>query len=162
MRRDSDPIQAAAEFMAAELHPQDRKAAYAWHVRVKAKADALFYLLQALSLALTSICFGLVTNYLYDVAKEKFGDKREDTDASLRQYQERIEELKAHLAKLQPQHRKAETAREWLRFHELMILRIEERDPEIAACVAQAVEQLEKRGAASLATEVSHHAKLPS
>ncbi len=161
MNGEPDPIQAAAEFMAVELHSQDRKAAYSWNVRAKACADTLFYLLQALSFALTSVCFGLVTNYLYDIAKEKLGRKPTSVETSLSEYQEQIDKLRRHLAKLQSS-RKSQSAREWLRFHELTMLRVQERDPQIIALAAKAIEQLEQRAAASLEAEVSRHAELPS
>ena len=162
MSPNTDQQQAAAEFMAAQLHPLDQRGRYCWHVRVKAKSGALFYLLQALSFALTSVCFGLITNYLYDVAKEKFGKKPIDVDPLLTAYQKRIEELRAHLASAELEQRKLDRAQEWVRFHEETILRMKEQDPEIIAAVSEAICQMETRGSSSLADEVTANAKIPS
>jgi ABC-type glycerol-3-phosphate transport system substrate-binding protein len=152
MPRQKTEAEAAAEYICVQLHPVDLRSDYVRNIRVYYHAEAIVYVLQALSAGMTSLFVGLVTNYLYDKAK-KPDQKLVDMHALLKKQQEKLDELQSLIAKENKQNTK-EVATQHLELHKKTLLQIQDSDPSIAAMVDDALRQLEQRGQNALTDDV--------
>lgn len=157
MRSSLDDMQVTANYMAVQMLPTRFREGYVRDISVKYSGEAITYILQALSSGFTSVCLGIIGNYLYDKAKKRSKrKKRPDMRADLAEYESQIEELREYLG---GRKRSAKALREALRFHEETLLKIRERDPEIQSYVVDALEQLESKGRDKLEKKVSSYWK---
>lgn len=140
MTQTDAELRTAAEFVCVTFHPSGLRKNYLRDIRVKYKAEAIVYVLQALSFGLTTIFLGLLTNYLYDKVKQP-GSKAVDVEELLHRHEEKIAELELMIQSSENQ--RASSA---LKFHKEALQKIKSSDPSIEAMVEDALKQLERYG----------------
>jgi hypothetical protein len=161
VRKPPADLDVAATYLAVTILPSELRSAYVRDISVKYSGGPLTYILQALSYGLTSVCLGLLSNYLYDLAKKKLRKKPTSVHSSLQQYEAHIEELREYVSELRNSRKGTKELGRVLAFHEQTLLEIRERDPAIQQYVAEAIEQLESKGAERLAKRVDAHFRIP-
>jgi len=155
MRYTSDEIEAAAEYLCVQLHPEEIRSDYVRNIRVHYRAEEIVYVLQALSTGMTGIFIGLITNYLYDKTKKP--------DPKIEALTKKIEEQRIQLRKLEKLLLKekdpdfAEIAKKHCELHRRIIAQAQDSDPEIERMVDEVLLQLKERGRKGLADEVDSY-----
>lgn len=155
MRYTSDDIEAAAEYLCLQLHPEEIRSDYLRNIRVHYSAEEIAYVLQALSTGMTGIFISLITNYLYD--------KNKKPDPEIATLTKQLEEQRVQLRGLEKLLLKekdpdfAEIAKKHRELHRKIIARAQDSDPEIERMVDEAFIQLQERGRKNLADEVDSY-----
>lgn len=157
MPREKSDVEAAAEYICMQLHPQGLRADYVRNIRVYYHAEAIVYVLQALSSGMTALFVGLLTNYLYDKTK-KPDQTSVDLRALVEKQQKKLDELRALVAQEGKQSTK-EWAAQHLELQEKTLLQVQDSDPSIAAMVEDVLKQLEQKGKSALTKEVDSNFK---
>ena len=153
----SDDLQVTASYMAVQMLPPKFRENYVRDMSVFYSGDSLTAILQTLSSGFTDVCLGILGNFLYDQAKARLGrKKRSGVKKQLATYESQIDELRTYI---ESQRRPTKMLLQILQFHEKTLLKIREQDPEIRACVEDALKQLESSGKQKLATKVSSYWK---
>jgi len=159
------PLQTAAQYMCCNIYPEQYKTNYVTDISADFDGPETTYILQALSLGLTSICFGLVSNFLYDKAKIKLSPKDKSIEHLLEEQQRQLDQLHELIASgkaTSPFMKDMECEitqedRDLARFHEEALLRIKENSPEINKMVEDSIRELEERGVESLSRELDQY-----
>src|SRR5690554_738462 len=151
--------------MCCNIYPEQYKTNYVTDISADFDGPETTYILQALSLGLTSICFGLVSNFLYDKAKIKLSPKDKSIEHLLEEQQRQLDQLHELIASgkaTSPFMKDMECEitqedRDLARFHEEALLRIKENSPEINKMVEDSIRELEERGVESLSRELDQY-----
>ena len=155
MRYTNDDLEAAAEYICVQLHPEEIRADYVRNIRVHYRAEEIVYVLQALSSGMTGLFIGLFTNYLYDKVKKP--------DSSSTELKKLLEEQNGRLGKLEKLLAKecdlefADIARKHRDLHQKIVCQIQDSNPEIERIVEDVLEQLRRRGRNALTDDVDSH-----
>jgi hypothetical protein len=154
-----DRLRPAAEYICVKLHPPQLRSMYVEHLRVHYRAEAIVYVLQALSTGMTALFLGLLTNYLYDKYNKSTKDKERENrklEKLIAEQERQISELEA-LLKQEKDRGFARRARQSLSFHNETLIRIKNPDSSIELLVRESVELLEAKGTEEVSKEVDSH-----
>ncbi|MGJ3257491.1 MAG: hypothetical protein ACFE0K_14350 [Alcanivorax sp.] len=159
------PLQTAAQYMCCNIYPEQYKTNYVTDISADFNGPETTYILQALSLGLTSICFGLISNFLYDKANIKLSPKDKSIEHLLEEQQRKLDQLNELISSVKSTFKfmkdmKCEITqedRDLARFHEEALFRIKENSPEIKKMIEDSIRELEKRGVDSLSRELDQY-----
>lgn len=145
-------IESASQFMALMAHSENNRGSYVRDIQVLYSGEPATYIAQALSAGITSIFFGLISNYLYDHLVGKYGAKRDS------QIEEKIASYKKDLAELRGmlESGKVESEKHFLSIaneHQSLLKCIGDKK-KIEEMVQDAINQLQQRGADGLRDEI--------
>lgn len=162
---EETPLYSAAKYMCLNLYDDNYKDSYVLDMHSHADATQVYYIIQGLSVGLTSICFGLLSNYLYDKAKLKLSDEDKSLKGLIEQQSKQIKELEEIIKTGKssfPFHDALECEieeedRDLLVFHQKSLLKIQENDPEIQAMVQEAIDTLESVGELGIQSKIFEH-----
>lgn len=151
--------------MCCSFYPEEYKANYVIDISSDFNGPETTYILQALSYGLTSICFGLISNFLYEKAKLKLSPEDKSIEHLLEEQQRKIDQLTEVIRtgkSIYPfmEDKECEITqedRDLAKFHEEVLLKVRENSPEVKKMVEDSIRALEERGEARLINELDEH-----
>jgi len=151
--------------MCCSFYPKEYKTNYVTDMSAEFNGPETTYILQALSLGLTSICFGLISNFLYDKAKLKLSPKDKSIEHLLDDQKRKLDQLHDVIATGKATYpfmngmecEITQEDRDLALFHEETLLKIQENSPEVKKMVEDSIRALEERGKAGLFSELDEH-----
>lgn len=155
MPRHDDPINAAAEYISVQLHPEEIRCDFVRNIRVHYHATEIVYVLQELSNGMAGLFVGLLGSYLYDKTK-KPDQKLDNVEALLLKQQKKLAELETLILK-EKDKKFAVIAQQHVDTHKRTIGLIQDSDPYVSRLMETALSELEARGQKSLTDEVDSY-----